>query len=225
MTTLLHKSSGSEQELLEQLQELHIPPAASIPPPGYTGGPKETLDRPITLAEARAALTRVNIRSAPGPDGITNKLLRNITGAAEQALTDYINTRGIQYLRGAQRVHQLHHLASTPTGRSIPTKLEISFATQHGDKISLSDCLRSRYSVAAITPNMNPAFHQERRLARAKALHKAHASHPPLPLHVNAAAAEYPDRADLRLTRRGSTTPRRLETITFLTPAHQFYPA
>ncbi|KAH9381766.1 hypothetical protein HPB48_010585 [Haemaphysalis longicornis] len=39
---------------------------------------------------------------------------------------------------------------------------------------------------------MNPAFHQERRLARAKALHKAHASHPTT-LYVE--AAEYPDRA------------------------------
>ncbi|KAH9371119.1 hypothetical protein HPB48_000346 [Haemaphysalis longicornis] len=39
---------------------------------------------------------------------------------------------------------------------------------------------------------MNPAFHQARRLARAKALHKAHASHPTtLYVHV----AEYPDRA------------------------------
>ncbi|KAH9372053.1 hypothetical protein HPB48_018996 [Haemaphysalis longicornis] len=37
---------------------------------------------------------------------------------------------------------------------------------------------------------MNPAFHQEHRLARAKALHTAHASHPTT-LHVD--AAEYPD--------------------------------
>ncbi|KAH9374527.1 hypothetical protein HPB48_015452 [Haemaphysalis longicornis] len=39
---------------------------------------------------------------------------------------------------------------------------------------------------------MNPPFHQERRLARAKALHKVNASHPTT-LYVD--AAEYPDRA------------------------------
>ncbi|KAH9374823.1 hypothetical protein HPB48_021143 [Haemaphysalis longicornis] len=39
---------------------------------------------------------------------------------------------------------------------------------------------------------MNPTFHQECRLARANALHKAHVSHPST-LYVD--KAEYPDRA------------------------------
>ncbi|KAH9373069.1 hypothetical protein HPB48_010215 [Haemaphysalis longicornis] len=51
MIKLRHKSSGSVQELLRQLQEICIPSAASVPTPNYTGGPKETLDCPITVDE------------------------------------------------------------------------------------------------------------------------------------------------------------------------------
>lgn len=97
-------------------------------------------------------------------------LLRHTsTGKVLQTATD--NT--FEELVQAQRIGQLYRLASTPTSRSILIKLGISFATQHGDKVSSYVSLRSHYSVAPNPRNMNPTLHQERHPAQAKALHEA----------------------------------------------------
>lgn len=63
----------------------------------YTGKPNPSLDRDFDEAEIWAALQKLNSKSAPGPDGVTNKALRNLDKETISELTKYINecwTRG-----------------------------------------------------------------------------------------------------------------------------------
>lgn len=76
----------------------------------------------------------------------------------------------------AQRTAQYNRLAGSPTGRAILDSLHISYADQHGPKILLDDDFRANLSVAPLPKNMHPEHHQERRLARAMALHKQYHS-------------------------------------------------
>ncbi|KAG0425387.1 hypothetical protein HPB47_027445 [Ixodes persulcatus] len=47
-------------------------------PPSLHGTGQRLLDRPITVSEVRGAILALRTRSAPGADGITNKMLRNL---------------------------------------------------------------------------------------------------------------------------------------------------
>ncbi|KAH6948214.1 hypothetical protein HPB50_023188 [Hyalomma asiaticum] len=58
-------------------------------PPIHTE--EDPLVSPFTSAEVRAVLTELNCRSAPGPDGITNKLIKNLADEDIDLLTKYIN--------------------------------------------------------------------------------------------------------------------------------------
>lgn len=68
---------------------LLLPTGPSIPLASYRGSPNETLDAPITEAEVRSALLLIRPGSAPGADGVINKLLRNLDGPSITALTAY----------------------------------------------------------------------------------------------------------------------------------------
>ncbi|XP_077553383.1 uncharacterized protein LOC144168228 [Haemaphysalis longicornis] len=61
------------------------------PLPDYVGAPNPGLDADIEEWEVRAALQKLNCRSAAGPDKVTNKALRNMTDGAISALTAYYN--------------------------------------------------------------------------------------------------------------------------------------
>lgn len=65
----------------------HIPPETTH----YTGSPNDLLDKTIREAKVRAELQRLNTSSAPGPDGVHNKALRNLDSPSITALTDYFN--------------------------------------------------------------------------------------------------------------------------------------
>lgn len=91
LTKLVHTSEASPQELLEELRDLYFPAYPSRDHPDYTGSPNDLLDEPITEAEVRAELQRINTSSAPGPDGVHNKALRNLDSPSISALTDYFN--------------------------------------------------------------------------------------------------------------------------------------
>lgn len=91
MLTLLHSQKADSQTLLEKLQHLYIPQSSEQPPRPYTGEPNSALHSPISRAEVYAAITKLNTPFAPGPDGITNRVIANFDDSSIAALTDYMN--------------------------------------------------------------------------------------------------------------------------------------
>lgn len=85
-----HKHEGTEQELLDEIRSKYIGDTEKVPLHGYCGIPNDRLDEPITESEVRAELARLNTNSAPGPDGVSNKLLRNLDDNSITALTAYM---------------------------------------------------------------------------------------------------------------------------------------
>lgn len=87
------KQSSSEEEVLKQLVQKYLPvdsnPATTYPE--YSGPANTELDAEICHEEVRQALYGLNGRSAAGPDGITNKTLRNLDDRSIDYLTEVIN--------------------------------------------------------------------------------------------------------------------------------------
>lgn len=59
--------------------------------PEYGGPPLPELDEDFSVAEIRRVIQMLNHKSAPGPDGITNRALRNLDDASIERLTGFIN--------------------------------------------------------------------------------------------------------------------------------------
>ncbi|XP_037518007.1 uncharacterized protein LOC119394773 [Rhipicephalus sanguineus] len=72
---------------------LQLLPPGTPPPPlaSYSGAPNPVLDADITEAEVYAALQKLRTTSAPGPDRIPNKLLRNLDAPSVATLTSFLN--------------------------------------------------------------------------------------------------------------------------------------
>ncbi|KAH8031090.1 hypothetical protein HPB51_012778 [Rhipicephalus microplus] len=81
---LVHQHPGSDEDLLIELADKYInqahQPATPLPP--YEGKPNPTLDADITEAEVYAAILKLRTTSAPGPDGVSNKTIRNLDASA-----------------------------------------------------------------------------------------------------------------------------------------------
>lgn len=88
---LVHQYNGSEEDFIAEASNTYIPAMPVIEHGPYSGGPNELLDEEFTVAEIRAALQKLNTKSAPGPDGITNRTLRNLDDQAIENITQYIN--------------------------------------------------------------------------------------------------------------------------------------
>lgn len=88
---LIHAYEGTEEEFLNELQQKYLTQAPPCIYPSYNGNTNAKLDEELTEAEIRAALQKLNTKSAPGPDGITNKTLRNLDDESIAKLTEYIN--------------------------------------------------------------------------------------------------------------------------------------
>lgn len=93
---LVHQASQdkTQEEIMTQLAGNYLPLAH--PNNGdenieYEGEPCEEMDREFTEGEVRAVLHNIYSRSAAGPDGITNKILRNLDDESIRFLTDYFN--------------------------------------------------------------------------------------------------------------------------------------
>lgn len=91
LTQLVHKYPGTNTQLLDYLQATYIAQGPTFIAPHYSGPPQPELDREITQAEVRAALLQIRTNTAPGPDGITNKLLRNLDDTSIATLTKFYN--------------------------------------------------------------------------------------------------------------------------------------
>lgn len=91
LSILLHRFEGSDKELIETIRQKYIGDCSAEVLPPYSGTGNETMDRPLTVHEVRGAIHNLRTRSAPGPDGITNKMLRNLDNNSVEALTRYMN--------------------------------------------------------------------------------------------------------------------------------------
>ncbi|KAH7939147.1 hypothetical protein HPB52_007578 [Rhipicephalus sanguineus] len=80
---LLHDHAADLSSTFNNLASKHMPPPTQIPMPDYVGAPNEELGRPITEAEGMS--------TAPGPDSVTNKTLRNLNDQSISKLTEYYN--------------------------------------------------------------------------------------------------------------------------------------
>lgn len=92
----LHEAtrSCSGDELIAQLMEKYLPVKhgdEEVRLPDYVGPARPELDEAFTEAEIRQAIYALNGKSAPGPDGITNKMLRNLDDCSIEYLTEKIN--------------------------------------------------------------------------------------------------------------------------------------
>lgn len=84
------KKLGKE-ETCKRLNDKYLPSTPSESHGDYRGPSNPDLDRDIEEWEVRAALQNLNCESAAGPDGITNKALRNLGDGPIEALTEYFN--------------------------------------------------------------------------------------------------------------------------------------
>lgn len=91
LTKVTQNFPGTNEQLIDKVCSLYIPTGETQQLPLYQGPPNTDLDADITEAEVRSAILALRPGSAPGPDGITNKMLRNLDDLSVSALTDYFN--------------------------------------------------------------------------------------------------------------------------------------
>ncbi|XP_070392623.1 uncharacterized protein [Dermacentor albipictus] len=97
MAKLLHTAARTKttEEVLHSLVEKYLPVGprqeTSVAYADYLGPPNSKLDADISTAEVRRALHKLNSKSAPVPDGIINRTLRNLDDHSIEYLTEVIN--------------------------------------------------------------------------------------------------------------------------------------
>ncbi|XP_072140696.1 uncharacterized protein [Dermacentor andersoni] len=97
MAKLLHTATRTKttEEVLQSLVEKYLPvgprQGTSVAYADYLGPPNSELDADISTEEVRRALHELNSKPAPGPDGITNRTLRNLDDHSIEYLTEVIN--------------------------------------------------------------------------------------------------------------------------------------
>lgn len=84
------KAHGQDH-VTRTLCQKYIPSGTARTHGPYAGSSNATLDEDFSVAEIHAALHKLNSRSAPGLDGVTNKTLRNLDDPSVEQLTAYIN--------------------------------------------------------------------------------------------------------------------------------------
>ncbi|KAM7315618.1 hypothetical protein ISCGN_005401 [Ixodes scapularis] len=94
LARLIHKEIGEcgKDVVAARLRAKYLPETPTAQHGPYTGEPNEELDRDFSVEEIRTALHDLNSRSAPGPDGVSNRALKNLDDRSMEQLTDYINT-------------------------------------------------------------------------------------------------------------------------------------
>lgn len=86
--------SASEEELVEKLANKYLPvadPDAFLTEQAYTGEDNFSLDEDFSVEEVRTVLHNLKSKSAPGADGISNKLLKNLDDRSIKYLTGEVN--------------------------------------------------------------------------------------------------------------------------------------
>ncbi|XP_077560865.1 uncharacterized protein LOC144175701 [Haemaphysalis longicornis] len=80
-----------DDEVRRRLDAKYLPATPPSPLPSYEGDVNPELDADIEEGEVCAVLQKINGKSAAGPDGVSNKELRNLSDGAIAALTRYYN--------------------------------------------------------------------------------------------------------------------------------------
>lgn len=93
LARILHKaiSKEGEVEIKRRLDEKYLPSTPTTEHLEYQGTDNATLDKDIATWEVRAAMQKLNSRSAAGPDRVTNKAIKNLSEAAIENITKYYN--------------------------------------------------------------------------------------------------------------------------------------
>lgn len=78
----------------------------------------------------------------------------------------------LEELREAQRTGKLERLAKSITGRHILNNLGITYEAQQGQKIDIPAEQRARLHIPPLPMNMHPVHNEDRRMERARALHR-----------------------------------------------------
>lgn len=81
---------ASEEAIVDNLIHRYIPTGPVATHPDYKGSLNPKLDSEFSTEEIRTALQDLG-RSAPGPDGITNKLLRHFDDPSIRYFTETIH--------------------------------------------------------------------------------------------------------------------------------------
>nr|XP_054922036.1 uncharacterized protein LOC129382290 [Dermacentor andersoni] len=86
--------SASGEMIVDRLINKYLPVAASSAPtefPDYAGCAVPELYQDFTAVEIRDVLLSLSVKSAAGPDGVTNRMLRNLDDESVDFLTERIN--------------------------------------------------------------------------------------------------------------------------------------
>ncbi|XP_077553677.1 uncharacterized protein LOC144168602 [Haemaphysalis longicornis] len=138
MAQVMHeaKKSLGKEELIQKLKTKYMPQAETEKHPGYAGAPNEKLDREITTPEVTQAIRQLNSRSAAGPDGVSNKALRNLDDSSIEALTKYYNKcwQSVSRLNMGERSNK--YIEDFLTGRKIELRVgEIEIPEQDANGV------------------------------------------------------------------------------------------
>ncbi|KAH7967987.1 hypothetical protein HPB52_005084 [Rhipicephalus sanguineus] len=89
---IVHNFRGTDGELIQTLKDRYIGTDA-VPPCAleYTGSENAKLDAEITKEEVFAAAQAANRNSAPGSDGITNAMIRNLSNEVLEQIAQFLN--------------------------------------------------------------------------------------------------------------------------------------
>lgn len=91
MCEIVRRSGISEEDLIDQVRQRYLGDTLPRSPTIYAGSPNEVLDADFTTFEVIAAIRDLKTKSAPGPDGVTNKMLRHLQHDMVDKLTAYFN--------------------------------------------------------------------------------------------------------------------------------------
>ncbi|XP_049518932.1 uncharacterized protein LOC125943564, partial [Dermacentor silvarum] len=77
---LLHKEleKHGEDAVTARLRAKYLPRTSTVQHGPYEGDPNEELDKDFSAEEIRTALRNLHSRSAPGPDRVSNRALKNL---------------------------------------------------------------------------------------------------------------------------------------------------
>ncbi|XP_037518278.1 uncharacterized protein LOC119395057 [Rhipicephalus sanguineus] len=105
ITRLEHQYQGTIREFIQELRDRYITKGVDGCLPHYSGTENSELDEDFTVAEVEFAMGQLRTTSAAGPDGVTNKMLRNLDFKSVGPLTDLMN----KYWAGGEIPAQWEH--------------------------------------------------------------------------------------------------------------------
>lgn len=93
LARLIHKEieKHGEDAVTARLRAKYMPPTSTLQHGPYEGDRNEALDQDFNVEEIRTALHNLNSKSAPGPDRVSNRALKNLDDQSVKQLTEYIN--------------------------------------------------------------------------------------------------------------------------------------